>query len=59
MKCLECLREPCCCAEYPGMKIPDDDLLDMATRASWAALRLRAEIVLRQRYPIAARPPER
>jgi hypothetical protein len=41
------------CKEYPGMRIPDDDLIDMATRCSNAGIGLKAEIVLRQRYPVS------
>jgi hypothetical protein len=50
-RCLICLRIPCMCADYPGMQIDDDTLIDFATAASWKALRLRAEVLLRQRYP--------
>jgi len=54
-RCLQCLRMPCLCVAYPGMKISDDDLIDAATSCSSRAVRLKAEIVLRQRHPVRRR----
>ena len=54
-RCLEYLRVPCRCKEYPGMKIADDELIDMAATCSNRGLRLNAEIVLRQRWTLRRR----
>lgn len=54
-ECLQCLmRVPCKCQDFPGMKIPDESLIDMATTCSDRGVALRAEIVLRKRYPSQA-----
>ena len=49
--CLECLRTPCQCKQFPGTRVPDELLIDFATTCSGRGLRLHAEIILRQRYP--------
>jgi hypothetical protein len=48
-KCLSCLRIPCVCGKYPGMKIDDETLIDFATTCSNKGLRLKAEVILRRR----------
>jgi hypothetical protein len=48
-RCLECLRVPCRCSEYKGMKIGDDTLIDFAVSCSDKGIALKAETVLLRR----------